>query len=249
MSKLSVSLKIYLGLILALAVSNAIQIYLPSYTSLMPGAAELPAPVQVIALINAGIAIFVYGGLGLLGLKLAGKLGFAGIWEPGVNNRQRFLTPAVIGAALGVFLIIADIIFSQFNGIGRFQHPAFPASIFASLSAGIGEEILFRLFFIPLWVWLISSLILRGKGRSPVFWIISVVSALAFALGHLPAVMVLYGYKTVAEISPVLMFEIILLNGIISIFAAYYLRKYGFLAAAGIHFWTDIVWHVIWGIF
>jgi hypothetical protein len=39
-----------------------------------------------------------------------------------------------------------------------------------------------------------------------------------------------------------------LLNWVISIFAAYYFRKYGFLAAVGIHFWTDIIWHVIWGI-
>ncbi len=27
----------------------------------------------------------------------------------------------------------------------------------------------------------------------------------------------------------------------------YYFRKYGFLAAAGIHFWTDISWHVVYG--
>ncbi|GAH57810.1 unnamed protein product, partial [marine sediment metagenome] len=40
----------------------------------------------------------------------------------------------------------------------------------------------------------------------------------------------------------------ILLNGVVSLFAAYYFRKYGFLAAVGIHFWTDVVWHVVWGV-
>jgi hypothetical protein len=45
------------------------------------------------------------------------------------------------------------------------------------------------------------------------------------------------------------MAEIILLNGVISFFAACYFRKYGFLAAAGIHFWADVVWHVIFGAF
>jgi len=25
--------------------------------------------------------------------------------------------------------------------------------------------------------------------------------------------------------------------------------KYGFLAAVGIHFWTDVIWHVICGMF
>jgi len=44
------------------------------------------------------------------------------------------------------------------------------------------------------------------------------------------------------------MFEIFLLNGVLSLFAAHYFRQYGFLAAVGIHFWTDIIWHVIWGL-
>ena len=248
MSKLSTSLKIYIYLGLLLAASNAIQVLSPSFQSLLP-TTSLPAPLPVIALANAGIAIVLYGGLGFIGLKLAGKLGFADIWGPEVSNRQRLLIPGVIGVALGIFLIVSDIIFSQFNGIGRLPHPSFPASIFASLSAGIGEEIIFRLFFIPIWVWLISSVILRGKWRNQVFWTVTLISALVFALGHLPSLMILLNYKSLSEISPMFFLEIILLNGVISIFAAYYMRKYGFLTAVGIHFWTDIVWHVIWGLF
>jgi hypothetical protein len=104
------------------------------------------------------------------------------------------------------------------------------------------------LFFISFWVWLISFKILKGKGQNTVFWIISLFSALAFAIGHVPAVMFLFGWKSFTEIPVVLMGEIILLNGVLSIFAAYYFRKFGFLAAVGIHFWTDIVWHLIWGL-
>ncbi|MFH1638859.1 MAG: CPBP family glutamic-type intramembrane protease [Chloroflexota bacterium] len=247
MKRLSLSLKIYVGLVLALAISNAIQIFLPFYQDLMPSEA-LPASKPVLALANAGIAVVLYGGLGFIGLKLAERLGFAAIYDPDVTNRQRFLTPGMVGAGLGIFLIVADLIFSRFNGIGALLHPPFPSSIFASLSAGIGEEIMFRLFFIPLWVWLISFVILRRRWQKQVFWVVSVLSAFAFAAGHFPALMILYDFKTVSEIPLVLTFEIILLNGVISIFAAYYMRKYGFLAAAGIHFGTDIVWHVIWGL-
>jgi len=248
MSKLSTSLKVYILLVLALAASNAVQILLPSYQSFLP-TASLPAPLPVIALANAGIAIVLYGGLGFIGLKLAKKLGFADIWNPKVSHRQRLLIPGIIGAALGVFIIILDIVFSRFNGIGRLQHPPFPSSIFASLSAGIGEEILFRLFFISFWVWLISIVLLRGSRQNQVFWIIAMASALVFALGHLPTLMMLFNYTSVSEISPAFFLELILLNGTVSVFAAYYMRKYGFLAAAGIHFWTDVVWHVIWGVF
>jgi hypothetical protein len=80
-----------------------------------------------------------------------------------------------------------------------------------------------------------------------VFWIIVVLSALAFAFGHLPAAMILYEFTSIGDIPVALLAEIILLNGVLSVFAAAYLRKYGFLAAVGIHFWTDVIWHVVWG--
>jgi membrane protease YdiL (CAAX protease family) len=247
-SKLSTSLKIYFGLILIFAASNTIQVLLPAYKSMIPSTQTLPLPLPVIALANAGIAIVLYGGLGLIGLFLAKRLGFADIWSPDVNNRQRFLRPAVLGIAFGLFFIFADIIFARYNGVGRIIHPSFPTSIFASLSAGIGEELLFRLFFISFWVWLVSKVILRGRWQNQTFWVVTAFSALAFALGHLPSFLLLYN-KSLSDISPVLYAEVILLNGIVSVFAAYYLRKYGYLAAIGIHFWTDIVWHVVWGLF
>ncbi|GAF74121.1 unnamed protein product, partial [marine sediment metagenome] len=103
-------------------------------------------------------------------------------------------------------------------------------------------------FFLSLGVWLISYVILKKRWQNQIFWIIAIFSALAFALGHIPSVMLLFGFNSVNEIPLALMGEIILLNGVVSLFAAYYFRKFGFLAAVGIHFWTDVVWHVIWGV-
>jgi len=214
--------------------------------SLLP--AQLPASKPVIALVSAAIALVLYGGLGFLGLKLSQKLGFADLWDPKVSNKQRFLLPALIGICLGIFFIIADAIFSQFQALGPLPHPPFPTSLAASAAAGIGEELIFRLFFISFGVWLISYVLLKGKWQNQIFWIVAVLSALAFALGHLPSMMLLLDFKTVGEIPPALMSEIILLNGVLSLFAAYYFRKFGFLAAVGIHFWADVVWHVIWGV-
>ena len=213
--------------------------------SLLP--AQPPASKPVIALVSAAIALVLYGGLGFVGLKLSQKLGFADLWDPKVSNKQRFLLPAFIGIGLGIFFIIADAIFSQFQALGPLPHPPFPTSLVGSAAAGIGEELIFRLFFISFGVWLISYVVLKGKWQDQVFWIVAFLSALAFALGHLPSMMLLLDFKTVSEIPPALMSEIILLNGVLSLFAAYYFRKFGFLAAVGIHFWADVVWHVIWG--
>jgi membrane protease YdiL (CAAX protease family) len=246
--RVSNSIKIYVGLIITLAILAAFNVFLPqgSFLPALEGQ-ELPAPKPVLALVNAGIMLVLYGGLGFLGLKLSQKLGFANIWDPMVSNRQRFLIPALVGIGLGVFLVLADAILSQFHALGPLPHPPFPTSLVASAIASIGEELVFRLFFIPFWVWLISYVILKKKWQNQVFWIVTILSALAFAFGHIPSVMAFFGWKTIGEIPPALMGEILLLNSIVSVFAAYYFRRFGFLAPVGIHFWTDVVWHVVWG--
>lgn len=246
MKKASLSLKIYIGLIITLAILAAINIFLPQGAFLPTQ--KLPASKPVLTLANVAIMLILYGGLGFIGLKLSQKIGFADIWDLKVSNKQRFLIPALVGGGIGIFFILADVIFSKFHTLGPIPHPPFPTSLVASVTAGIGEEVIFRLFFISFWVWLISYVILKKRWQNQVFWVVSTLSALAFALGHFPSVMIIFDLNTIQEIPFALISEIILLNGVISIFVAYYFRKYGFLTAVGIHFWADIIWHVVWGI-
>ncbi len=249
MKQTALSNRIYWGLVTLLALLSAISVLLSQSLS-VPGASQsqLPVSLPVLALANGGLIFIVYGGLGYLGLFLARKLNYADLWDARVSNRQRFLLPALAGVGMGIFFILADLIFSRYNGIGRFPHPTFPLSVIASVTAGIGEEILFRLFFIPFWIWLISSIILKKRGEPVVFWIVVVWSALAFAMGHLPSLMYLQGWTAIQQVPPLLMVEIIALNGVISLLEGWYLKKYGYLAAVGLHFWTDVIWHVLWGI-
>lgn len=249
MKKISLSIKIYFFLILALAILAAINLFLPQGSFLPPlTEQELPASIPVLALVNAAIMFFLYGLLGFLGLKLSQKLGFADIWDSKVSNKQRFLIPLVVGLVLGAFFIFVDALLSQFYSLGPLPHPPFPTSLVASAVAGIGEELIFRLFFISFWVWLISYIILKKKKQSQIFWIVAVFSAIVFTAGHIPSIMILFDLKALNEIPLLLIVEIILLNGVLSLFAAYYFRKFGFLAAVGIHFWADIIWHVLWGL-
>lgn len=106
MKKVPLSLKIYIGLILTLAILAAVNVFL------LQGAfyptQELPASKPVLALANAAIMLILYGGLGFLGLKLSSKLGFVDIWDLEVSNKQRFLIPALVGGGIGIFFILAD---------------------------------------------------------------------------------------------------------------------------------------------
>jgi len=159
----TISDRIIIGLMTLYGLLAALSIFLPqdSFGAAMP-ANQMPAAPALVALANAGIVLIVYGGLGFVGLLLARKLALPEIWDSAGSNRGRFFIPALIGLGLGMVFIIADLIFSPINGIGRLNHPPFPTAIVASISAGIGEETMFRLFFISFWTWLVARLLLRG---------------------------------------------------------------------------------------
>jgi membrane protease YdiL (CAAX protease family) len=249
MNKISLSIKIYILLVVLLAILAAIYIFLPqgSFSSILPEQ-SLPASKPILALVNAAVMLILYGGLGFIGLKLSQKLDFPKIWDEKVSNKQRLLTPALIGGAIGIVFILTDIVLAEFNIIGHIPHPQFPASLVGSATAGIGEEIIFRLFFIPFWLWLISYVLLKNRWQNLIFWILLVISALIFSAGHFYSMMIILGFTSISQIPLVFLAELVFLNSLLGIFSGYYFRKFGFLAAVGVHFWTDIVWHVIWGI-
>lgn len=246
MSTVSKSTKTYWLLVAVLSLAAGISILI--FPSQLLSVEEMPAPVALVALANVAIILFVYGGLGYVGLRLCRKIGFADIWDENVSNRQRFFVPALTGIIIGLFFVMIDLFISQFYAPETLAHPEFPLSILASVTAAIGEEIIFRLFLIPFWLWLISWKILKRRFFELAFWIVALLSAVAFAAGHIPSAMALLGLDTVSGIPPVILAEILLLNSVLSLPAAYYLRQYGFLAAVGIHFWADIVWHVLYGL-
>lgn len=202
----------------------------------------------VVGLANAGIVLVVYGLLGLAGIWFARKLGLPGIYSEDGNWRRWFFIPLLLGLVCGVMLIIGDVLFAPFNNYGRFVHPQFPMSIFASLSAGIGEEIMFRGFVFGLWGLLLNWLFKRFNGRTVALWIANLIAALAFGAGHLGTILFLTGASSLAELSPVLLVEVFILNGIVGLIAGERYMKDGLIAASGVHFWTDVVFHVIYGL-
>lgn len=209
---------------------------------------DMGVPDSVLGLVNVGIVLVLYGLLGLAGFWFARKLGLPGIFSEDGNWRRWFFIPLELGLVCGVALVIGDMLFSPINGFGPMVHPGFPVSILASISAGIGEEIAFRGFVFGLWGLILNWLFKRFNGRSAALWVANVIAALAFGAGHLGTVMVLTGAASPAELSPILLLEVFLMNGIIGVLAGWRYMKDGLVAAAGVHFWTDVVFHVVWGL-
>ncbi len=167
--------------------------------------------------------------------------------------RQWVFVPMAIGAVLGVVLIVGDALFARASeDWAGFPHPEFPLSILASATAGIGEEILFRLFAMGLWAFLLNlalrkwNAIRPQSGYSVARWGGNVIASLAFGAAHLPATMVVLGVETPADLPSIVIAEVIVLSAIVGIVSGQRYMKEGLIAAVGVHFWTDVVWHILW---
>ncbi len=229
--------------------------FVPLEQLTMGMATQLPPPTMapwVMGLANAAIVLVVYGLLGLAGYWFATRVGMPGMFREGAGWRAWAGIPLVIGLIGGIVLIVGDRIFAGLGGYGGFPHPAFPFSLIASATAAIGEEILLRGFVMGLWAFLLNLILRRWKGNSghtgttTALWIANVIAALAFGAAHLPTVMLLYGVSSIAELSPWVLAEVFVLNGVIGLIAGQQNMRTGLVAAMGVHFWTDIVWHVAW---
>ena len=214
----------------------------PTQTSTAP---PLDIPPWQLGLVNAGIVIVVYGLAGLAGMWFARKLEIPPIYREGAGWRAWALWPAFIGLAIGVVFVAVDQIFAAANAAEGFAHPGFPFSLIASASAGIGEEIMFRGFVMGMWALIFHLLLRRWSGRRAALWVGNVIAALAFSAGHLPGAMMVFGATTLAELPAWVLAEGFLLNSLLALVAGERYIKDGLVAAMGIHFWADIVWHVI----
>ena len=216
---------------------------------LTPGAGQttsLNQPRWVLALANAGIILIVYGLAGLGGIWFARRLNLPAVYYEGAGWRQWFVIPMLVGLGTGVLLVVADQLFAAAAHWQGFPHPQFPLSLIASATAGIGEEILFRSFILGLWAFLTNLFLRRWRATQAALWIGNVIAALAFGAGHLPAAMFLLGVTTPGAIPMPILLELFVLNGLLGLVAGERYLRVGLVAAIGVHFWADVVWHVIW---
>lgn len=245
-------LTVFLILLVAYALSTFIGYafffeQMTSVNGITPPATGIPP--LTLGLASAGIVFVLYGLFGLAGYWFARRLGLPGIYSEDGNWRHWVGIPLGLGLLCGILLTLGDILFAPFNSLGRFPHPGFPASIFASLGAGIGEEIAFRVFVFGLWALILNWVLSRFQGRTAALWTANVIAALAFGASHLGLIFLLTGAKTITEVNPVLLAEVFLLNGAVGLVAGQRYMKDGLVAASGVHFWTDVVFHVCWGLF
>ena len=100
-----------------------------------------------------------------------------------------------------------------------------------------------RLLLMSLFSWLLWKLFRRKAAQPPVSVLIwgNILSALLFALGHLPAAAGIFGGITV-----LVLVRTILLNGVFGVAFGWLYRKYGIQYAMIGHAGTHIISKLIW---
>jgi membrane protease YdiL (CAAX protease family) len=243
-------LKVYLFLILIDAIAAAITVLSPlppALASLPNASSSIPKPLLVLA--NFGLIFVGYGLLGLLGYFLSRKNNWPGIYKEDESWKILLFKPLLWGITSGLFIIIGSKFFQLFHNLGELPHPPFPYSIAASFAAGIGEELLMRLLLMSFWAWLLNLIFRRFNRKNLTDWVAIVIAAVIFGIGHLVGPIYTSGFTSLSQIPIIFIIEMLVLNGFLGIVAGRQMIKYGFIAAAGVHFWTDIIWHVIYGLF
>jgi hypothetical protein len=226
----SQSIKVYAELVAALAIIYAAFTFLP--TNYIVPILGTPTVWHEIGVVTV---------LGFVGLWLSQKTGFPTMWDEQVSNKQRFVVPAMVGTALGTILVLFNLIILQ---LPAGLHIPFPASIFYYTYASIETEILFRLFPIPILVWLVSVVLLKNRWQEEAFWVVTI--ALSF-LEPLMQIGGLHQMGLLIHMRPgVIGLMFVLIYGT-NFTLAGFLRKSGFLAPLTMRFAFYLAWHVIFG--
>ena len=229
---LSVSLKVYLGLMAFLVAIKLVLTYFPEV---------FRSPAQAAVFEWKFLAIWTV--TGLLGVMLAARTGFPPPWgEPGTNAKRVWL-PLALGVALGAIAIVTDLATGWTKLVGEkihlpTIHIEFPASALIYPGGAIIVEVIYRLLLIPLLLWLISGVILRGRHEERVFWVLAVLTSLLEPFSQDLREIITgpsrfaFGWVFAEDYA-------------LNLGQAWLFRRYGFLSSILLRVFFYLIWHVL----
>jgi len=250
------SKKVFLFLVvLIVPASYVILPYSFTITSTTLGPGELPL-ILVLTLIDVAFIT----ALAAAGLYLAARIGlglpFVEGWlekEPMWDRFRRVLIFSVaVGVIISVVIVALDIqVFGppleaelenlEISIPEGIRPPPWQGAL-ASYSAGVTEEVMFRLFGVTLLAWL-GSLVFRdseGRPKPAVLWIAIILVAVLFGLAHLPLAI-----SVGLPLTPLAITRTVVLNSIGGVVLGWLYWTRGLESAMVAHFSADIVLHVI----
>jgi hypothetical protein len=213
-----------------------------------------------LVIVGTVVDALITGALAWVGLLLAPRVGlglpFIEGWLEKKPSRNRLRATLAVSAGVGVAVSLVIIVLDSFvfappleaelSRLGIVLPPTIlpPAwqGLLASFSAGVNEEVTFRLFAVTLLAWLGSRVShdSEGKPTSKVFWLAIVMIAVLFGLAHLPATAAIG-----LPLDALVVSRAIVLNGLGGAAFGWLYWKRGLESAMVSHFSADLVLHVL----
>lgn len=187
------------------------------------------------------IPLAILSALGLVGVVLSERTGFPDALDARVSSLYRYVIPLAVGVGFGAVLVAIDLsshytqLVAARHGLTQ-QYTGFAPMLLAFSAASVIVEVVYRLFPIPLILFLVSNLLLRGRAQSPIFWALAAISSLLEVLTLLPDSNVIPGLAM-----PLVVIETYVFN----FTQATFFRKYGYVAAILLRVGFYFVWHVL----
>jgi len=210
---------------------------------------EVPLEGIIFSIILNGILFFI---IILVGLFLSKKIGFgAPILERLTEKKEvtSYLKSILgisigLGILAGILMIIGDYLLYHFGG-STINLTTITISVWqgflGAFYGGVNEEILMRLLFMSLLIWIFFKIKKTDDGKPTLLsiWVAIIIAAIFFGLGHLVIT------SDITAITPAIITRAILLNGIGGIIFGWLYWKKGLESAMISHFSADIIIYVI----
>ena len=175
--------------------------------------------VAISSSIQYGIVLGVV--LASIGIVLSKKIK---LWKEFKLDKKAIFATAIITVIGALILFPGDkLIFGSFNTWVYEQYTVKPTiykMIGGLLVGGIIEEVMMRLFFMSLVIFIISKILNKKEIPTLVFIISNILAALLFAAGHLPST------ATMTTLTPLIIIRCFLFNGGLGLAFGYLYRKY-----------------------
>jgi hypothetical protein len=205
-----------------------------------PEAAKSAAQAAVFSWMGVGVV----AACGLFGTFFLNLAPLPGMWESKIGLGQKLVAPIFVGLILGA----AEVATDHFTGWGAQMaaamkmptiHIAWPLSVPIYGGGAILVSIIYFLTLLPFLVWLISSVLLRGRGVNVVYWLVALPLAVVEPLTQGDFSAIPKGGAPAAAFAV----EDLALN----LAQVWFFRRAGFIAAVLVRVAFYGVWHVAWG--
>ncbi len=211
-----------------------------------------PLNVREVASIFSWSSIAVYAALGLVGVWLASHNRFPAGLDRHISNRERIWLPLLLGLALAIIAVLIDRVTGGTHFIETQTGQAsfnvyFPASMLVYTAGVVEVNAFYLLFPLPLLLWLISSIILRGRYKSPVFWVLAVLLSLGEPALQGLGILFLKTSSGTPWLFLTVFLPYFLTDYPLNLGQAIFFRRYGLLAPVALRLGFYLMWHVVYG--